>query len=387
MSRVFAGPVAGRLLADLGAEVVKVEPPEGDVTRLWGRTAAGLSTYFTQQNLGKQDICVDLNKPEGRELIIELIKQADVLVENFRPGVMARFGLDWGQVSDINDALIMLSISGFGQTGPESQRAAYASVIHAEVGLIEQHLGADDDIGLDVSFSAADVLSGMHGVIAVMGALRVRDTTGVGEHIDMAMVDAMAFSSDNIQNSLDNRVAESKRGEVWQTAAGPFCIPGGLRWIWHQMSTIHGLEDPTPKDATVDEKIANRRLLVTEHFCSLADRDAVIECLDAANLAWGELRELRGVLESPTMEHRQTVAEIDNRDGGTRPVIRTPYRVASRPDEDVGVAPFRGEHNEGVLGRWLNYDVDAVAALRSSEVLLADEWADANDAQSAEEAG
>ncbi len=377
MSRVFAGPVAGRILADLGAEVVKVEPPEGDVTRLWGRPAAGLSTYFTQQNLGKQDICIDLHKPEGRELVTELIKQADVLVENFRPGVMARFGLDWDSVNAINDKLIMLSISGFGQTGPEAQRAAYASVIHAEVGLIEQHVGPDDDIGLDVSFSAADVLSGMHGVIAVQGALRVRETTGVGEHIDLAMVDAMAFSSDNIQNSLDNRFAEKKSGEVYRTAAGPFCIPGGLRWIWHQMSKVHGLVDPTPKDAPVDEKIANRRLLITDHFCSLADRDAVIECLDAANLAWGELRELRGVLESPTMQHRQTVAEIDNRDGGTRPVIRTPYRVQNRSNEDIGVAPFRGEHNTSVLGRWLNYDANAVEALRAADVLLSDEWADA----------
>ncbi len=376
MSRVFAGPVAGRILADLGAEVVKVEPPEGDVTRLWGRTAAGLSTYFTQQNLGKEDICVDLNKPEGRDLIIELVKQADVLVENFRPGVMARFGLDWDQVKSVNDKLIMLSISGFGQTGPEAQRAAYASVIHAEVGLIEQRVGPDEEMGLDLTFSAADVLSGMHGVIAVMGALRLRETTGVGEHIDMAMVDAMAFSTDNIQNSLDNRFAEKKSGEVWQTAAGPFCIPGGLRWIWHQMSKVHGLEDPTPKEASVEEKIANRRLLITEHFCSLSDRAAVIECLDAANLAWGELRELQGVLESPTIEHRKTVAQVDNRDGGTRPVIRSPYRVASRPDEDIGVAPFRGEHNESVLGRWLDYDPAAVADLRAKDVLLADEWAD-----------
>ncbi len=376
LSRVFAGPVAGRILADLGAEVVKVEPPEGDVTRLWGRPVAGLSTYFTQQNLGKEDICVDLTKPEGPALILELAAKADVVVENFRPGVMARFGLDWNALSAVNDRLIMLSISGFGQTGPEAQRAAYASVIHAEVGLIEQDNDqSDGTIPLDVSFSAADVLSGMHGVIAVMGALRLRDHTGVGEHIDMAMMDAMAFSNDNIQSSLDNRFSEKKNGEVWQTVSGPFCIPGGLRWIWHQMTKIHGLTDPTPSDAPVAEKIANRRAIVTDYFCALPDRAAVIDCLDTANLAWGELRELNEVLESPTIVHRETVAQVDNRDGGTRPIIRSPYRVNERTTEDVGVAPHRGEHNHEVLARWLDYDEAQVEQLAKSDVLLADEWA------------
>ncbi len=128
MSRVFAGPVAGRAFADLGADVVKIEPPDGDITRLWGHKIAGLSTYFTQQNCGKRNVCIDLQDAEGRELVARLADEADVVLENFRPGVMARFGLDWPTLSARNPELIMLSISGFGQEGPESQRAAYASV-------------------------------------------------------------------------------------------------------------------------------------------------------------------------------------------------------------------------------------------------------------------
>ena len=201
LSRVFAGPIAGRTLSDLGADVVKVEPPDGDVTRLWGHKTAGLSTYFTQQNCGKRNVCIDLNAEGGPELVAQLAERADVLIENFRPGVMTRFGLDWDALSARNPALIMLSISGFGQDGPESQRAAYASIVHAEAGILPPAVG--DEMPLDLDLSAADVLSGMHGVIAVLAALRARDAGGPGQHIDMAMMDAMTYSADIIINVLD----------------------------------------------------------------------------------------------------------------------------------------------------------------------------------------
>ncbi len=373
LSRVFAGPVAGRVLGDLGADVVKVEPPEGDVTRLWGYKTAGLSTYFTQQNAGKRNISVDLRQPGGPELVADLAAEADVMIENFRPGVMAKFGLDWASVSAINPGLVMLSISGFGQDGPDAGRAAYAAVVHAETGLIE-HSKLENP--LDVSFAAADVLSGMHGVVGVMAALRVKDMTGVGQHVDLAMVDAMAFSSDKTVASLDNRLHEQQNGEIWETACGPIVIPGGLRWVWHQMSEVHGLVDPTPKDGALEEKLASRRKITTDFLCALADRDAVIGALDDAGLAWGEVRELGAVIESPTIKHRETVAQIDDRAGSTRPIIRTPYRMSMSDTRQVGPASFRGEHNHEVLAEWLKVDGGTVDRLVGDSILLQDEWAD-----------
>lgn len=373
LSRVFAGPVAGRVLSDLGADVVKVEPPEGDITRLWGFKAAGLSTYFTQQNCGKRNISVDLRAPGGPELVADLAAEADVLIENFRPGVMAKFGLDWASVSARNPALVMLSISGFGQDGPDAGRAAYAAVIHAETGLIEHNARENP---LDVSFSAADVLSGMHGVIGVMAALRVRDMTGIGQHVDLAMVDAMTFSSDKSVSSLDGRLHEQQNGEIWETATGPVVIPGGLKWVWHQMSEVHGLVDPTPKDGELAEKLASRRRVTTEFLRSLADREAVIAALDEAGLAWGEVRELGEVIDSPTIKHRDTVAHIDDRAGSTRPVVRTPYRMSMTDTRQVGPASFRGEHNHEVLAQWLQVDGGTVDRLMSDKVMLQDEWAD-----------
>ena len=372
LTRVFAGPVAGRVLVDLGAEVVKVEPPEGDVTRLWGRKTAGISTYFTQQNCGKQTVCVDLTAPGGPELVAELADAADIVIENFRPGVLSRYGLAWEDLSERNPALIMLSICGFGQEGPESQRAAYAAVIHAETGVVDQEApGMPQDVG----FGSADVISGMHGVIAVLAALRVRDATGVGQYIDLAMVDAMVFSSDQIMTSLDRAPAESKRGEVWETASGLMMLPGGLRWVWHQMSSVHGLVDPSPEGAELDEKLVNRRRTVTEFLCGLAGRDEVIRALDDAGLAWGELREHGEVLDTPTIAHRGTVVAIDDRAGGTRDVIRSPYRMSETDTSVVGPAGHLGEHNSAVLGSWLDKDGDDVEALTAAGVLVQDDWA------------
>ncbi|MFK8024373.1 MAG: CaiB/BaiF CoA transferase family protein [Ilumatobacter sp.] len=370
LTRVFAGPIAGRTLSDLGADVVKVEPPDGDVTRLWGRKTAGLSTYFTQQNCGKRNVCIDLHSSDGPELVARLAEQADVVIENFRPGVLTRFGIDWDALSVRKPSLIMLSISGFGQDGPESQRAAYASIIHAESGILPPAVG--DEMPLDLDLSAADVLSGMHGVIAVLAALRSRDLTGVGQHVDMAMMDAMTFSADIIINSLDRgRRREPVNGEVWRTADGPKMIPGGLRWIWHQLSKTAGLEDPTPNDADIGDKIASRRAIITEFLCALPGRGAVIDALDAANLAWADVRECGEVLESPTLIHRETVVDIDDRAGGTRQVIRNPYRMSATDLSDVGVAAFRGEHNVEVLDEWLGITPAGI------EALSVDEWVEA----------
>ena len=372
LTRVFAGPVAGRVLVDLGADVVKVEPPEGDVTRVWGRRIAGVSSYFAQQNCGKQTVGVDLTEDGGPEVVSELADRADIVIENFRPGVLARFGLAWEDLSARNPRLIMLSISGFGQDGPESQRAAYASVIHAETGVVDQDApGVPQDVG----FGAADVISGMHGVISLLAALRVRDTTGVGQYIDLAMVDAMVFSSDQIITSLDRAPAESKRGEVWETASGPVMLAGGLRWIWRQMSTRHGLVDPSPDGAELDVKLANRRRTVTDFLCGLQGRDEVLAALDHAGLAWGELREHGEVFDTPTIAHRQTVVQIDDRGGGRRDVVRSPYRMSATDTGVVGRAGHLGEHNRDVLRSWLGKDDAEIDTLTAAGVLVQDEWA------------
>src|SRR5262245_5973520 len=190
MTRVVSGPVVGRALADLGADVVKLEPPEGDVTRLWGEERHGIAGFFLQQNAGKRNVCIDLKAPGAVELVHDLVAVADVLVENFRPGVLDRLGITWEALSARNPRLVMASISGFGQDGPHAQRPAYASIIHAESGIIGRLLALEGRAPVDPIVSFADYDAGLHATIAILAALLQARATGVGDRIDIAMLDA-----------------------------------------------------------------------------------------------------------------------------------------------------------------------------------------------------
>lgn len=203
-TRVVAGPYATRMLSDLGAEVLKVEPPEGDVTRRLGSQGDRLSGYYLQQNIGKRNICVDLKAPGARELILKLAATADIVTENFRPGVMARFGIGWDDLVKVNPGLIMLSISGYGQTGPDRKKAAYAPVLHAQSGLIARQAEMANAKPVDIQMSVADSYSSLHGIIAILAALRVRDQSGEGQHIDMAMTSVLHSVDDYAHWVLDD---------------------------------------------------------------------------------------------------------------------------------------------------------------------------------------
>ena len=361
LARVLAGPYVGRVLADLGADVVKVEPPEGDLTRRFGRKVAGLSSYFTQQNAGKRNVSVDLAAPGGPELIADLAAQADILLENFRPGIMARFGLDYAALSARNQRLIMVSISGFGQDGPESGRAAYAPVVHAESGAIARNAQFSGAPQADLSQGYADTTASMHGLIGLLTALYHRERTGEGQHIDIAMLDAYVFNDDYNHWTLDGQVPENGGGRIWQTGAGPIMIAGGdLKLIWLKLSTVFGYADPSPRDAPLEEKVAGRQRLAEVFFAGLGSREELIAALDRANLAWGDVKTGAAVFDSPTLQHRGTVAEVDDRDGGVRRITRPPQRFSTLEHRPAGPASFRGEHNTEVLAEWLDRDAEAV---------------------------
>ena len=229
MSRVLAGPFAGRILHDLGAEVVKIEPPEGDVTRHWGKVRAGLAGYYTQQNVGKRNVCIDLRVEGGTEIIRRLATQADVLIENFRPGVMKRYGLAYEDLKPLNEKLIMLSISGFGQQGPESTRAAYAPILHAESGWLQRSADWNQQPVSDLNLSAADTNASLHGTIGLLAALRVAELTGQGQHIDMCMLDAFLATDDASHLGLDDVRFTSAGGLVWEGVGGPVLTAGDFR--------------------------------------------------------------------------------------------------------------------------------------------------------------
>ncbi len=371
-SRVLAGPFAGRMLSDLGAEVVKLEPPEGDITRAWGQMRAGLSGYYTQQNAGKESICVNLEAPGSTALVRRLASKADIVIENFRPKVMARHGLAWSDLSPDNPRLIMLSISGFGQSGPESHRPAYAAVLHAESGLVARQAEMDGRAPSDPVLSIADMNAGLHGLVAILSALYLRERSGRGQHLDIAMLDTMLVTDDYANFATDGIPLERGGGEVWEAPGGPIMITGDFRMIWKLLSKHHNILDTTPKGADLETKILHRRKAAAAFYRSFPDRPALCAALDRMNLAWGDVRPNREAFDSPTARARGTVAQIDDREGGTRPVVQSPYRFS---DAECGVragAAHRGEHNADVLTRWLGATSEEIERLHREGVLEAE---------------
>ncbi len=370
MSRVLAGPFAGRMLADLGAEVIKVEPPDQDVTRRWGKEIGGVSGYYNQQNAGKKNISIDLGRTEGQELLKQLVSKADILLENFRPGVMNKLGVGYETLKEVNPGLIMLSISGFGQDGPESRRAAYAPIIHAETGSILRQAERGESQPVEMCMSFADTNAGLHGLVGILAALHMKTQTGIGQHIDIAMVDSMVATDDHAHAHLDSVSTQTGASEVWDATGGPIILAGDFRHIWRQFNVVLGVEDPTPEGAELDLKIRCRRDAAAEYLVSFDTREELTAALDKARLAWGNVNNTADFLrDSPTVASRGSLVEIDDRAGGTRPMFQSPYRFSNAQSGIRGGAPHQGEHNESVLSEWLSMSAEEVRALEESGIL------------------
>jgi len=375
-SRVLAGPFATRMLSDLGADVVKIEPPEGDVTRHFGKQDGGVAGFYLQQNIGKRNICLDLKTAGARELVLKLVAVSDIVVENFRPGVMEKFGLGWDSLQAVNPKLVMLSISGFGQNGPERGRAAYAPVVHAETGLIARQAEMSQGAAYDLQFSLADSYSSLHGLVGLLAALRVAEKTGVGQHVDIAMLNVMHATDDYAHWALDNVWPKPEENLVWQ---GPdqsrILISADLKWLWRVFSTRDGLVDPTPDGADFATKLACRKQAIAAHILSFPSFSALTDRLDKINLAWGRVRAFGDEsLSQPSLEARGVFVDVRDDLGHRRKTVQSPYRFSHSTSGITSEArpPKRGEHNLEALADWLGLETDDVSALCDAGILLSE---------------
>lgn len=374
-TRVIAGAAATRMLCDLGADVVKVEEPSGDRTHLWGENRNGLSGFFTQQNAGKRNVCIDLRADGAREIVFELVRHADIVCENFRAGVMERLGLGWDALREHNPRLVMLSISGWGQDGPDAHRQAFAPITHAETGWPIRQSVFDDHPPADLMLSVADYNAAQQGTIAVLAALHAASATGVGTHIDLAMFDAMLFCDDYVHHALDGSPIKRLGGDYWQVADGGWVMIGGpFPHEWARLSPLAGLIDPAPPGSDIPTKARLRRQAFAAWVLQAsADRAGFEKTLDDADMAWAWVRTDVEALNSPGAERRRMIVEVDDRGGGVRRVINTPYRYSGYEAGLRGPAAYRGEHNAEVLADWLGYNGSEVDALAARGVLLATE--------------
>ena len=373
LSRFIAGPFAGRLLADLGADVVKIEPPSGDVTRLFGVVRDGLSGLYFQQNAGKRNVSIDLKQPGAVELVAELAAHADVVIENFRPGVLDKLGLGYATLAAKKPRLIMLSISGFGQEGPEAQRQAYAPIIHAESGWVGR-IGEMQGTPLcDSVMSFADSIAGLHGLIALLSALYQRTANGKGQHLDVAMLDSWLATDDYLHYLLDGAEKPvSQGGEVWDAQGGPLMLNRTLPHVWKLVRDTHGLaaEEPTGADVATKQRI--RRAAIQRWMDSFETRDDLKRALEKADIAWGEVRTSQNLLDSPTVAARGVAVLVDDGAGGQRLVAQSPYRFSNAESGVRGGAPRRGQHNAEVLAEWAGLSATRIQELTGAQVLSAE---------------
>jgi CoA:oxalate CoA-transferase len=354
LSRAIAGPYPARIFADLGADVVKVEPPEGDVADAFGKRRSNRSGLFAQMNAGKRNIRLDLKDPDDRATAVRLAAVADVVVENYRVGVLARLGLDYDAIAATNPGLIMLSISGFGQTSPEAGRRAYAPVLHAESGLLRRQARFDGDRPVtDIAFNAADTLTGLHGAIAVLAALEMRHRTGRGQRIDMSMLAAIVASDDYVHYALDEIPTERSTGTVFDLGDWSVLLAGEVKYLWSVLSRSAGLVDEGGGGGDVEAKRVRRTEIIRCWLVSVDDRDAVVDHLERAGLAWAEVTAPEDVLRGATFTADPPYTEVPDPDGATRRIVRMPYRFSAATAEVRGNAAQLDQHAAAVRADWL----------------------------------
>ena len=385
-TRVLSGPHCTRMLCDLGAEVIKVEPPDGDMTRYATPRKNGMSGYFAQQNSGKRNISLDMSRPEALDLLLQLADRCDVLVENFRPGVMDRMGLGWETVSARNPRIVYASISGYGQTGPWVRRRAYAPVVGAESGFTKAQGDARGGQYANDPHSNADVYTGMECAAGILAALYQRGRTGLGERIDVSMAQTMLYVNEHVNDHLWDGTVDAgwirsfSPGDypVLRAANGQTVIVSGHpaeRGTFAKYMGAIGRPDVVDDPRFADVAARMERLgeiveLLREWAVTVPDAESIEAAFAEQGLATGALRSVREIADTEWAEVREAIASVDDRSGGRIRIPNSPWRFEHGEDSRVDGPPrFRGEDNHTVLADLLGLDEDALAALDASGVL------------------
>lgn len=395
LSRVLAGPWAGQILADLGAEVIKVERPgSGDDTRAWGppflKDAMGESTseaaYYLSANRNKQSVTIDFTMPEGQKLVRELAAKSDIVIENFKVGGLAAYGLDYASLSAINPGLIYCSITGFGQTGPYAKRAGYDFMIQGLGGLMSLTGRADDQEGagpVKVGVALTDVMTGVYSSTAILAALAHRDQSGLGQHIDMALLDVqVACLANQALNYLTTGIAPTRLGNAhpnivpyqdFPTADGDFILTVGNEGQFRKFAEVAGQAQwaDDPRFLTNKLRVANRAELIPLIRQATVFKTTAqwVSELEAAGVPCGPINDLAQVFDDPHVRARGLVTSLPHALAGSVPQVASPIRLSATPVEYRHAPPLLGEHTGEVLERVLGLPTAEVVRLRQGGVL------------------
>ncbi|HYP83728.1 CaiB/BaiF CoA-transferase family protein [Variovorax sp.] len=391
LTRILAGPWATQNLADMGAEVIKVERPgAGDDTRAWGppflKDSEGRETadssYFLSANRGKKSITVDLAHPQGQALIRELAREVDVVVENYKVGTLARYGLDYESLRAINPRLVYCSVTGFGQTGPYAALPGYDFVFQGMGGLMSitgQPEGTPGDEPMKVGIAISDLLCGMYATSAILAALEHRHVSGEGQHIDMSLLDCVVtigsyqainyFLSGNVPRRMGNAHSNMVPYQVFRCKEGDVIVAVGNDSQYRAFCKLIGRDDLAADEryATPGQRNRNRETLIPEIAKTMLERPMGewVERMEAANVPCGPINTMAQVFEDEQVRHRGMKLSLPHSAGVQAPAVASPIRLSGTPIQYGRSAPLLGEHTDAVLGEALGLSRERIAQLRA----------------------
>lgn len=386
-TRVLAGPHCTKALRDLGAEVIKIEPPASDTGRSGQPHVGPMSLYFAQQNAGKRALSLDLNYPEAQDIIRKLVARADVVVENFRPGTLDLFGLGFDDLVAVKPDLIMVSITGYGQSGPWRNRPAFAPTVQAESGFTEiigRHYGDALTRTENDAYNHADVYTGLQGVIATLAALAHRERTGEGQHVDVAMAASMLSVNDRVSYELSDIDVEGEPLALSAPESPVIELPDGRKitiaaspvstFVFRRYCAMM-----RRNDLLLDPRFINAQFR-RKNWSELLDEIRAwvltfrtIEELEAqvseAGLAVGTIRTVSEIAESEWAAERGAIREVDDRSGGTARMPAPPWIFGQCELPDAGLPPFQGEHNSELLSE-IGLTGEEIVKLQEADIVV-----------------
>ena len=364
LARILAGPWIGQTLADLGADVIKVESPAGDDTRKWGppfitrHDGQQEAAYYHACNRGKRSVIIDFTTTQGQEIIRTLVRDADVLIENFKLSGLAKYGLDYESLAQINPRLIYCSVTGFGQTGPYAPRAGYDFIVQGMSGIMDL-TGEPDGPPQKIGVAFADIMTGLYGTIAIQAALAQRDRTGEGQHIDMALLDSMVgVLANQAMNYLASGTPPTRMGNahpnivpysVFPCSDGHFILAVGNDGQFARFVTALGREDLAQDECFTTNalRVANRSILMDEITQETAKhtRAAMLTLCETYGVPAGPINPLDDVFADPQVEARAMQIAPADSSGQTIPGVRTPIRFSGASLQTDAPSPKHGEHD------------------------------------------
>jgi len=386
LSRVLAGPYCTMVLGDLGADVIKIESPEGDETRGWGPPFAGEvrgeSAYYLGINRNKRSIVVNFKTTEGQAILHELVKRSDVLVENFRPGTLARFSLDYGFLSTLNPNLLYCSITGFGQTGPLRDRPGYDFMIQAMGGLMSI-TGEPEGEPMKVGVAVADLFAGQNAVIAILAALQARTQTGRGQHLDISLFDSQLgmlanvasnyLISDDLPKRYGNAHANIVPYQSFQASDAWFVLAVGNDKQFEKMCRVTGKLElvKDSRFASNSDRVKNRDELIHLLNPIFLEKPASewLSALELAGIPCGSINTLDKVFAEPQVEAREMLIHMQHSKVGDLRLVGSPLKFSETPVDYKLPPPKLGEHTKDILTNLLGYSTDRIQELLKNNMI------------------